>query len=98
MHLLTRSFSLLLAISSLAFLTACASKAPQPWERPVIVTKIGRGLPDVIVDACMAKAQAAGLTPLLKGSTEEKVLRNQEYRNHVGKCVQDQDYVILGWN
>ncbi len=81
-----------------AFLTGCAATAPQPWDRPVIVTKIGKALPDAIVDACIAKAVAAGLTPLLEGSTEQKVLRNQAYRNHVGNCVQNQDYVILGWN
>lgn len=82
----------------ISFLAGCAATAPQPWDRPVIVTKIGKALPDVIVDACIAKAIAAGLTPLLQGSTEQKVLRNQEYRNHVGNCVQNQDYVILGWN
>jgi hypothetical protein len=76
----------------------CTAVAPQPWNRPVIVTKIGMELPDSIVDACIAKAVAAGLTPLLEGSTEKKVLRNQAYRNHVGSCVMAQDYVILGWN
>ena len=82
----------------ISFLAGCAATAPQPWDRPVIVTKIGKALPEAIVDACIAKAVAAGLTPLLQGSTEQKVLRNQEYRNHVGNCVQNQDYVILGWN
>lgn len=82
----------------ISFLAGCAATAPQPWDRPVIVTKIGKALPDVIVDACIAKAIAAGLTPLLQGSTEQRVLRNQDYRNHVGNCVQNQDYVILGWN
>ena len=81
-----------------ALITGCAATAPQPWDRPVIVTKIGKQLPNEIVDACIAKAVAAGLTPLLEGSTEQKVLRNQEYRNHVGNCVQNQGYVILGWN
>ena len=81
-----------------ALITGCAATAPQPWDRPVIVTKLGKALPESIVDACIAKAVTAGLTPLLEGSTEQKVLRNQEYRNHVGNCVQNQDYVILGWN
>ncbi len=81
-----------------AFLGACAFVAPQPWDRPVIVTKLGKALPESIVDACIAKAVMAGLTPLLEGSTEQKVLRNQAYRNHVGSCVIAQDYVILGWN
>jgi hypothetical protein len=98
MQLSVHILKITLTASLTAFLVACASTAPQPWDRPVIVTKIGRSLPDVIVDACIAKAKAAGLTPLLKESTPEKVLRNQEYRNHVGKCVQDQDYIILGWN
>jgi len=87
-----------LLLSSVALFAACAAVAPQPWDRPVIVTKLGKTLPDVIVDACIAKAQLANLTPLLQGSTEQKVLRNQAYHNHVGKCILDQGYVILGWN
>jgi hypothetical protein len=87
-----------LLLSSVALLAACAAVAPQPWDRPVIVTKLGKALPESIVDACIDKAITAGLTPLLQGSTEQKVLRNQAYRNHVGKCILDQGYVILGWN
>ena len=92
------STALSILLCCTACIAGCASIAPQPWDRPVIVTKIGKGLPNEIVDACIAKAKAAGLAPLLEGSTEQKVLRNQAYRNHVGKCVLDQDYVILGWN
>lgn len=98
MHISIRAINLAVIVSLMALLTACAAVAPQPWDRPVIVTKLGKALPESIVDACIAKAITAGLTPLLEGSTEQKVLRNQAYRNHVGKCVLDQGYVILGWN
>jgi hypothetical protein len=98
MFKISRQSKLSLILCCTAFLSACASIAPQPWDRPVIVTKLGKALPESIVDACIAKAISAGLTPLLEGSTEQKVLRNQAYRNHVGSCVLAQDYVILGWN
>jgi hypothetical protein len=80
------------------WIVGCAAVAPQPWDRPVVASKIGHPLPDAVTDACIAKAAAAGLAPLLEGSTERRVLRNQAYRNHVGSCILAQDYVILGWN
>ncbi len=98
MFKISHQSKLLLILCCTVFLGACAFVAPQPWDRPVIVTKLGTALPESIVDACIAKAVIEGLTPLLEGSSEQKVLRNQAYRNHVGSCILAQDYVILGWN
>ncbi|MEN9588119.1 MAG: hypothetical protein RIT15_1694 [Pseudomonadota bacterium] len=82
-----------------SWIVGCAAVAPQPWDRPVVASKVGgHPLSETITDTCIAKAVAAGLTPLLEGSTERKVLRNQAYRDHVGNCILAQDYVILGWN
>jgi len=96
--LLLNPLNLCFVALTIASLAGCASVARQPWDRPVVVSKLGKEMPASIADACIAKAKDAGLFPLDAGSTEKRVLRNQAYRNHVGNCILAQDYVILGWN
>ncbi len=93
-----RTFHTLTLTATLAALVGCAAVAPQPWDRPVIVNKVGAPGPQSLVDDCIAKAQAAGLRPLIANNDGQTVERNAAYRSMVAKCVTKENYSILGWN
>ncbi len=86
-----KSTALLIAFT-LAVLTGCTTTAPLPWDHPVILDDEGSPAVKAVVEACIAKAKAAGLTPMTGDQ------KNQEYRNVVLRCVRDKGFVPIGWN
>jgi hypothetical protein len=85
-------YTLLLIAATLSILAGCTTTAPEPWDHPVILDRGGSPAAKAAVETCLAKAQDAGLTPMVDSQ------KNQAYRRAVQSCIREKGFVTIGWN